>query len=328
MLNSLTPPLVAIDLDSRGISLLEIHWILTRRCQYSCWYCPPHRHDPKAQHADERTLLAGLARIGDYVSATPARINLTGGEPTIHPAILSFVRAALAAKPIRAVRIVTNLAGPLSLFSALASINRQSSGVQIVASFHPDRAQVRPFMDRVEALTSGDVPVLIKVLGRGDGTEESATILAEIQSVGVPRGVEIMVQRIRQSSSGNNSRADLKDDLLCKWSDLRIVRRASGESDPLDAEDLIARGANRFQGWKCDAGRHSLFIDSDGSFHAALCRPHGQPLANLFDPADELPIFQSVHCPHAVCGCASTIRIPKRAVAETYAPTFEIQREQ
>lgn len=304
--------LIAIDPAPLVAPLVEVHWILTRHCQYSCWYCPPHRHDPKAEHADEPTLLAALTRIACHLAATPARINLTGGEPTVHPAILPFVSAALAMKPIQAVRIVTNLAGPLPLFSALAGMNRRNRGVEIVASFHPDRAQVDPFMERVGILASADVPILVKVLGHGDRGEESARIVKELQRAGVPVGTEFMVQRIRQTSpSQNESGGSLENEVRRAWSDSRFARIASGERVPLDPEDLISRNANRFPGWTCEVGRYSLFIDSDGSFHAALCRPHGRALANVFDPKDELPVVQSVRCPHAVCECAATIRIPK-----------------
>src|SRR5262245_6574274 len=99
--------IVAIDFDPADDPLMEIHWILTRRCQYSCWYCPPHRHDPKARHADNATVLAALTRIISYLGDMAARLNLTGGEPTVHPSILAFTEAAVAAKPIRSVRIVT-----------------------------------------------------------------------------------------------------------------------------------------------------------------------------------------------------------------------------
>lgn len=312
--------IVEIAYDVADAPLIEIHWILTRRCQYSCWYCPPHRHDPKAQHADERALIEALARVVQYLATKPARINLTGGEPTLHTGFLAFVRTALTAKPIRAARIVTNLAGPLPIFKALADLNRHCNGVQVVASFHPDRARPKPFMDRVDVLSSAGVPVLIKILGRGEGGAESDKILEDLQRVGIPTGTQIMVQRIRQSSSENSTRPPLGNELLRQWGDSRVLRFASGESGPLDAEELIATGANRFLGWKCDAGCRSLFIDSDGSFHAALCRPRQGTVPNIFNSADELPAFDSVLCPHTVCGCASTIRIPKRIESGTPRP--------
>ena len=305
--------LVAINPDPSIAPLVEVHWILTRRCQYNCWYCPPHRHDPKAPHANERALMGALECVIRYLGAGPARINLTGGEPTIHPAIVTFVRAAVAGGPIRAVRIVSNLAGPRRLFDRLADINHRYGGVYVVASFHPDHARVEPFLARVEVLASAGVPVLVKVLRRYDRRNEHDQVLERVRR-GMPSGAEVTVQGIRQTASEGEAVNGLLDsEVLRRWSDARIASLGSGQGVPLNAEELISRGANRFAGWMCEVGRYSLFIDSDGSFHAALCRPHGWPLANLFDPGAELPRVSSVRCPHAICGCAATIRIPKHA---------------
>lgn len=309
-MDSTESQMVAIEPDPATAQLVEVHWILTRRCQYSCWYCPPHRHDPKASHADESELLRGLDRIVEYLDGNPTRINLTGGEPTLHPSVTAFVRSALASEPIHSVRIVSNLAGPLSLFESLADVNLRHEGVQVVGSFHTERAQIQPFMERVSVLAAADVPVLIKVMGREDQPEESSRIVGEFQEAGLPTGVDIAVQTIRQTRSGE-AQSDRDLETLRKWNNSRMVRFPSGRTEPLDAQEVVEKEENRFLGWTCEVGRYSLFVDSDGSFHAALCKPHGEPLANLFDPEDSLPVIRSVQCPHDVCGCASTVRIPK-----------------
>jgi len=166
----------------------------------------------------------------------------------------------------------------------------------------------------VEVLAAAEVPVLVKVMGHEDQPEESSRLLKEFQEAGLPGGVDITVQTIRQTRSGEaQSDRHLDNRTLRKWNDTRMARFASGRTESINAQELVKEKKNRFSGWTCMVGHHCLFIDSDGSFHAASCKPHGKPLANLFDPKDPLPVVQSVQCPHDVCGCASTVRIPNYA---------------
>lgn len=314
-MNDSRPTLTAIEIDESVEQLVELHWILTRRCQYSCWYCPPHRHDPRASHATEADLLEAQGRVLRFLGDVPVRISLTGGEPTMHPGMPSFVASALETAAVRAVRVVSNLAGPLSTFQRLAGIHEQTPGLEVVASFHTERARVVPFLDRVRTLSAVGVPVLIKTLEGEEVDDETARLLDELRQSDLPDHVELMAQAIRQTISAESARRLSPDRGAPRWGDARVAHWSDGSETPLSAEALIRARENHFRGWTCDVGSRSLFVDSDGSLHAALCKPHGRPLANVFNTDIELQVARSVVCPHHTCGCAATVRIPKRSPA-------------
>lgn len=90
---------------------------VTDRCDYACTYCRPSRHDGYVQEGrllpeEWRHIIDALMRAG------VRRVRLTGGEPLLHPAILSIVEH-LASLDLEDLAMTTNasrlreLAGPL-----------------------------------------------------------------------------------------------------------------------------------------------------------------------------------------------------------------------
>lgn len=92
-----------------------------------------------------------------------------------------------------------------------------------------------------------------------------------------------------------------------------------------DVEDMIAQDLNRFQGWDCDAGLESLYIDYDGSVWIANCagaraNPNSRhpDLKEKFGYVGSIMEDQyrwpekSVICPFRHCGCGADIPVTKR----------------
>lgn len=86
-----------IDLLSGKI--FQITWDLGRRCNYDCTYCPVTRHDNFSPHASLEDLKNGVDFVFQYIDTYTeyrldkrASINFTGGEPTVNPNFIEFVR--------------------------------------------------------------------------------------------------------------------------------------------------------------------------------------------------------------------------------------------
>ncbi len=92
---------------------------ITDRCDLACVYCRPHRRDgymaaERRVSADRwAVLVAGLVRRG------VRRVRITGGEPLVHPEVVSIVRAIAAVDGVEDIALTTNatllkdLAAPL-----------------------------------------------------------------------------------------------------------------------------------------------------------------------------------------------------------------------
>ncbi len=319
--------MLAIEPVPGEVIFFEVHWLLTRRCSYSCSYCPPHRHNNRAPQVNELTIIRGLSRLVQLLKGRSIRINLTGGEPTIHPDFLGFIRQTTFPSSIKAVRVVTNLSSSERLFTGLGEIAAAKPGhVQVVASFHWERANPQSFTKRVYLLLNSGIQVLVKLMVDASNLDLLRRLASELSILfkSYPH-FAIAIQRVR--NLGVNPDSELENvgrtyfQNISQWNDRRIMILRSEEEIKYqileDVDSLIRRRENSFTGWICDAGVNALFIDSDGSVFSAGCKPEPAPLFNLFDEHSVPPELRQVRCPHAFCECASMIRIPKRHISAT-----------
>lgn len=79
--------------------VFQITWDLGRRCNYDCTYCPTTRHDNFSPHASLEELKSSVDFVYSYVdlymqhrTADRASISFTGGEPTVNPNFIPFVK--------------------------------------------------------------------------------------------------------------------------------------------------------------------------------------------------------------------------------------------
>ena len=79
--------------------VFQVTWDLGRRCNYDCSYCPVTRHNNFSPHASLDSLKKNAEFMFEYISAymeyrtfKVAAITFTGGEPTVNPHFMEFVK--------------------------------------------------------------------------------------------------------------------------------------------------------------------------------------------------------------------------------------------
>lgn len=79
--------------------VFQITWDLGRRCNYDCTYCPTTRHDNFSPHASIEELENSVDFVYRYIdlymkhrTEDRASISFTGGEPTVNPKFIPFVK--------------------------------------------------------------------------------------------------------------------------------------------------------------------------------------------------------------------------------------------
>lgn len=86
-----------IDIITGGV--FQVTWDIGRRCNYDCSYCPPHRHDNFSEHFSLDALIKTATNLFEYIRLynkyrgyKKVSICLTGGEPTINPDFIPFIK--------------------------------------------------------------------------------------------------------------------------------------------------------------------------------------------------------------------------------------------
>ena len=80
-------------------NVFQVTWDLGRRCNYDCTYCPTTRHDNFSPHASLDSLKRNTDFLFEYIdlymkyrSFKHTSISFTGGEPTVNPNFIEFVK--------------------------------------------------------------------------------------------------------------------------------------------------------------------------------------------------------------------------------------------
>ena len=72
-----------------------VHWLMTRRCNFDCSYCPDFYHDRSAEDHSLAKLQQAWLKIVDstkHIDSIRYSVSLLGGEPTLNPDFIPFLK--------------------------------------------------------------------------------------------------------------------------------------------------------------------------------------------------------------------------------------------
>ena len=72
-----------------------VQWLMSRRCNFDCSYCPEIYHDRHAQDPNLDTMKQAWTRVmerSQHLAHMPVNLCLLGGELTVNPDFLPFMR--------------------------------------------------------------------------------------------------------------------------------------------------------------------------------------------------------------------------------------------
>jgi MoaA/NifB/PqqE/SkfB family radical SAM enzyme len=131
--------------------VFSITWMLGRRCNYDCMYCPPELHDKFSKHHDLLKLKEAWQNIHNQTAAKQLayKISFTGGEVTANKHFLPFVAWLKENYNISAILITTNGSAGLQYYEKLTNY------VDAISfSTHTEFMNEKVFFQKVVALNT------------------------------------------------------------------------------------------------------------------------------------------------------------------------------
>ncbi len=103
--------------------VFSITWMLGRRCNYDCMYCPEELHDKFSRHHDLNKLKEAWKNMHQQTGAKklPYKISFTGGEVTANKNFLPFVSWLKENYNVSSILITTNGSAGLKYYEKLTN---------------------------------------------------------------------------------------------------------------------------------------------------------------------------------------------------------------
>lgn len=103
--------------------VFSITWMLGRRCNYDCMYCPEELHDKVSRHHDLNKLKEAWKNMHQQTGAKklPYKISFTGGEVTANKNFLPFVSWLKENYNVSSILITTNGSAGLKYYEKLTN---------------------------------------------------------------------------------------------------------------------------------------------------------------------------------------------------------------
>ncbi len=313
-----------------------ITWDLGRRCNYDCSYCPAHRHDNFSPHASIDNLKNTTEFLFEYISVIAEHrinkdfhISFTGGEPTVNPNFVEFVkyvkdkREQYADKFTVKLDLTTN--GAMSEKMASAVIENFDF---VTVSYHAEAVQKlkNQVVERIKQLHTGGINLKVNVMFHAQHfteCKELCDILALEKIRYIPR--LIGDDPDSKSSQAHLYTEDQKSWLTEFWGIDFTPKgrpccggRKFGVCSSEGIEQTSYVNFREFKDWHCSVNWYFLHIEqqTDLVYHHQTCQAR---LDGVRGPIGHISSWQTiigdlknklsqkempiVVCPNKLCGC-------------------------
>ena len=160
-------------------SVLNVNWVITRHCNFSCSSCTAY--DNSVAYPSERDLKSAVDKIAK-LGRPDVKVVLTGGEPTLHPGYIGFVKHMAERLPnLSTRRTETNLSRTPRFYSDLVEATNGHTGILAFhGSYHFEFTDLDRFLANARFLSEHGIGVQLRLLAHPERMPEVRR-LAEAQ---------------------------------------------------------------------------------------------------------------------------------------------------
>ena len=163
--------------------VLTIQWLLGKRCNYDCSYCPPHLHDSVSPFIRLEQAKNFCNAVDSYCSQQrlQTKWNFTGGEPFIDPGFLALAQYIKSKNTTYQMNVITNGSLPLRIY-----LQAQTIFDGITVSLHLERSfsEIENTLQKIAAIK--DCFVSINLMFLPGRLPEVEKLTHQIQQYHIP----------------------------------------------------------------------------------------------------------------------------------------------
>mgnify|MGYP006267031429 CR=1 FL=1 len=309
-----------IKVKQQDDTLLHLTWVINNICTNKCSYCPPALHSGSNHHYhwDSARLFFKLL----FEKYTNIHCSVAGGEPSVSPFFPDICKIFHEAG--HTIGVTSNAAKPATYWDNISHYLNY-----ICFSYHPE-FEDKKFIEKVEAAAKNTF-VTARIMMHANRWDQCVEMYEKLMGTD---SYFIEPVRILNWGGGHESNAayEYSEEQL-KWFEehagnqrtLRLPRFSHRKAINLNADfyfddgsveiegnanNYINRGQTNFNGYACEAGLKSLFVDWQGRVFLGNCCINGS-IGNINHPLDIQWPTAPVICNKNVCHCTSDVTLNK-----------------
>lgn len=252
---------------------------ITDFCNYNCWYCYNEKNIQK-RNLDLHRLCKYIRFLQKNIDK-PIELELIGGEPSVHPQIVEFVRMVQDIKPV----LFTN-------FSLDCEIYRQMSdcGALFDITYHLiDGRKNQKVLDNIEKIYqyNGDSIRNINVMLDKNHFDQLMETFNYLVVAYRDKNIEPRLILINETPDKYTDEQLFRFGQLIQKDDYRYFNVRTNLSEYQVCHNQIYWMTNQiYTKWLCLAGKDALYIHNNGNIYC--CEGYydyfeSTPLGNIFD---------------------------------------------
>lgn len=269
---------------------VQFEWFLTNWCNFKCSYCSEAdnmvgQFSKETSPGKYKLVLARLKKMQQ-----PFKVELIGGEPTLHPNITEILDTLDSIDSCERVEIVTNLSRSLDFYK-----NINYAKVHLLASYHPE--YYTPEFAKKAAALGDKIVITLNLSDNPADWNNTIDVINTLEEL-----------HVRYSFNMLNSTAvyqvNYTDEFFTKFDPYlnHAVNNEQisylfddGTTQILNESEIVKKGLDHFHGYKCTPIRYR--ITHDGDIYN-LCTNRRLPIAITSES-----LYNKEVCPNTNCSC-------------------------
>ncbi len=319
-------------------SLLHLSWKVTNTCNYNCSYCFGSGQYYKNLKSTEYTNLEDLKKIADKIFSlhnSTFDIILSGGEPTLHPHLISFLNYVSTFNKRIIIRIVTNGSKSISFFEELLSIDNIE--FYIHNSIHLEFYNIEHTKELIKCCNRHKVPINLLLMFNPEKRKECDIFMEQCLSFRKDYFFDIRIDELRLGENFDtlDERYIEEDFIWSKQEKNRFDKIAKTKPLPKDwgwnLEEIrdfhyklndgstrkiphsiaFRTGKKKFKDFYCCGGLNLINVQDTLQYSGGLCQLFKKVGSFKDSYIDFLELSKPIKCTLESCGCATNDIIPK-----------------
>jgi organic radical activating enzyme len=313
---------------------LDIEFVLGNTCNYKCSYCFPGSNEGTQRWPDLELTLNNFSFLLDaYKNKTRIHLKLVGGEPTLWPPLLEFVKE-LKSKYNIIISMSTNGSRTIRYWE---EISIYFDDIQI--SVHHEQADVDHIIkvsdviyETNQTVFSANVLMDPRAWDKCIGITDYLLANSSNWMIAV---VPVQFNGITAYNSEQQAYVSVKNKRMppMPWvfklielgklppdknHNKSIATFADGVTKEVDGHYIINNQLNQFKGWECNLGVDRIFINGDGLIEGACQSSLFNDQLNIrkHDFKDKIQSIKiaPIICNKEICGCSAETRLTKQMI--------------